>query len=662
MNRLPVKTPDKRDYDIVLDQGFENLGLEIDRLELAGRKVLIVTDTNVGPLYLEELTAVLTSKNITCESFTLKAGEESKTQDNAMAIQSVLIENNYKRTDIVVALGGGVVGDISGYVASVYHRGLIFIQIPTTLLSMVDSSVGGKNGVDYNGIKNVLGTFYNPSLVYMNLKALLTLEERQFFNGFAEAMKSAIIKNASYYEWLIENMYEICDRDLDVCEDLVLKSITIKKIVVEKDCYDTKGERALLNLGHTIVAMTVADVVGDLLNVYLFNGGVFGMGLATSISYFISAAILMAGLISKNTLMRISIKTHISKEKGTLLSIINRGLPKATKRACNSLRPIIVNRLIVATAGEIAMVAMSVECTIRYIPESIGVGLSGAALMLVGIFLGEMDYHSLKEMKKTYRVLIGVGVTLLSVIYFLASDFLAQLYITPDSPSYQLTVNILRCHAVSLPFLAYNECRLSCLQAMGKMLITHIFTVIQRLVCIIGLSYFLGFFFGVDGIWYAIPLSEVIVAVIIAFCSKVISPSKKKNEPVVIGDFSESLTEINQIPTFLDRIDDFLKRYDIDKQKSYYVYLFCEEISNLVLQKGFDDKKSHQLDIRIIYIENEITVRTRDDCLHLSDIEKSDKCSGAPDDPLLGFHMVFKLAKKVEYYETMNINHLIIRL
>lgn len=266
MNRLPVKTPDKRDYDIVLDQGFENLGLEIDRLELAGRKALIVTDTNVGPLYLEELTAVLTSKNITCESFTLKAGEESKTQDNAMAIQSVLIENNYKRTDIVVALGGGVVGDISGYVASVYHRGLIFIQIPTTLLSMVDSSVGGKNGVDYNGIKNVLGTFYNPSLVYMNLKALLTLEERQFFNGFAEAMKSAIIKNASYYEWLIENMYEICDRDLDVCEDLVLKSITIKKIVVEKDCYDTKGERALLNLGHTIGHAIETEKMGELLH------------------------------------------------------------------------------------------------------------------------------------------------------------------------------------------------------------------------------------------------------------------------------------------------------------------------------------------------------------------------------------------------------------
>ena len=166
----------------------------------------------------------------------------------------------------MIALGGGVIGDISGYVSSVYHRGLIFIQIPTTLLSMVDSSVGGKNGVDYNGIKNVLGTFYNPTLVYMNLEVLQTLDERQFFNGFAEAMKSAIIKDAIYYEWQIENMYEICDKDLDTLEELVLRSITIKKNVVEKDFYDTKGERALLNLGHTVGHAIESEKMGVLLH------------------------------------------------------------------------------------------------------------------------------------------------------------------------------------------------------------------------------------------------------------------------------------------------------------------------------------------------------------------------------------------------------------
>lgn len=266
MNRLEVKTPDKRNYEIVLNGNFDTLAEELKNLNLTGRRALIVTDTNVAPLYLDEVKAILSEVSIACDSHILPAGEESKNQDNAMTLQNILIEANYKRSDIVIALGGGVIGDISGYVASVYHRGLIFIQIPTTLLSMVDSSVGGKNGVDYNGIKNVLGTFYNPSLVYMNISTLNSLDGRQFFNGFSEAMKSAIIKDAHYYEWQIENMYEICERDLDVLEELVLRSITIKKNVVEKDFYDTLGERALLNMGHTIGHAIESEKMGELLH------------------------------------------------------------------------------------------------------------------------------------------------------------------------------------------------------------------------------------------------------------------------------------------------------------------------------------------------------------------------------------------------------------
>lgn len=266
MNRLTVKTPDKKEYDIVLDRGFEALSVELDRLSFAGRRSLIVSDTNVAPLYLEKLRTVLNGQNIVTDCIVLPAGEESKSQDNAMMILAKLIELNFKRSDIVIALGGGVIGDISGYVASVYHRGLNFLQIPTTLLSMVDSSVGGKNGVDYGRIKNVLGTFYNPSLVYMNLDALSTLDERQFYNGFAEAMKSALIKDAQYYEWIIENMYEICDRDPATMEELVYRSVSIKKLVVEKDFYDLKGERALLNLGHTIGHAIEALKMGELLH------------------------------------------------------------------------------------------------------------------------------------------------------------------------------------------------------------------------------------------------------------------------------------------------------------------------------------------------------------------------------------------------------------
>lgn len=282
MERLNIKTPDKRDYDIVFDRGFKDLRSELLKLSLNGRKALIVTDENVAKLYLKELIGVLNSAEIITDTHTIKPGEENKTQATVMGIVKVLIEKNYKRTDMVIALGGGVIGDISGYVSGIYHRGIIFIQIPTTLLSMVDSSVGGKNGVDYEGVKNVMGTFYNPSLVYMNLDTLKSLEERQFFNGFAEAMKSAIIKDSSYYEWLIENMYEIHDRQADVMEELVCRAVTIKKLVVEKDFYDIKGERALLNLGHTIGHAIESEKMG-----MLFHGECVALGIvgAAHISY-----------------------------------------------------------------------------------------------------------------------------------------------------------------------------------------------------------------------------------------------------------------------------------------------------------------------------------------------------------------------------------------
>ena len=137
--------------------------------------------------------------------------------------------------DFLLALGGGVCGDLTGFVAATYLRGIDFVQIPTTLLAQADSSIGGKTGVDFDSYKNMVGAFKMPRLVYMNLSVLKTLEERQFYSGFAEVMKSALIKDAPFYEWLIENMYEICERDLNTLEEMVIRTCSIKKMVVEKD-------------------------------------------------------------------------------------------------------------------------------------------------------------------------------------------------------------------------------------------------------------------------------------------------------------------------------------------------------------------------------------------------------------------------------------------
>lgn len=249
--RLPVLFEKKPCYDIVITKGFEELQAEAAPFITLEKKVCIITDTHVQPLFAEAVEAVLQPICSKVCIFVICAGEENKNLESVKNIYEFLIKEGFGRKDVLVALGGGVVGDMTGYVAATYLRGVDYIQVPTTLLSQNDSSIGGKTGVDFDGYKNMVGAFKMPKLVYMNLEVLKTLDDRQFFSGFAEVMKHGLIKDQKFYIWLIENMYEICERDLEVLEEMILRSCTIKKMVVEKDPTE-QGERALLNFGHTI--------------------------------------------------------------------------------------------------------------------------------------------------------------------------------------------------------------------------------------------------------------------------------------------------------------------------------------------------------------------------------------------------------------------------
>jgi len=249
--RLPILYDKKPCYDIVFSQSFDDLWFDLEEIGIGERKIMIVTDSNVRPLYAEALCKELSEKCTKCSIFSFPAGEENKTLDTVKEAYKQLIEEGFGRKDLLIALGGGVVGDVTGFIAATYMRGFDYVQIPTTLLAQADSSIGGKTGVDFDGYKNMVGAFKMPKLVYMNLSTLKTLSDRQYFNGFAEIMKHGLIKDAGFYEWLISNMYEICDRDLDVLEEMIISSCTIKKLVVEKDPTE-QGDRALLNFGHTI--------------------------------------------------------------------------------------------------------------------------------------------------------------------------------------------------------------------------------------------------------------------------------------------------------------------------------------------------------------------------------------------------------------------------
>ena len=249
--RLEVNYQKKPCYSIVIEDSFSIFQEELLQLGYKDRKIVIITDSNVSGLYLEELETLI--KNITDQvfSYIVEAGEEHKNLQSVQECYAFLIEHKIDRKDVLIALGGGVVGDMTGYIAATYLRGIDFVQVPTTLLSQLDSSIGGKTGVDFLQYKNMIGAFKMPRLVYMNLSTLSSLDDRQFYNGFAEAMKHGLIRDALYYEWMISNMYEICDRDFETLEQLVFRSCEIKKAIVEKDPLE-QGDRALLNFGHTL--------------------------------------------------------------------------------------------------------------------------------------------------------------------------------------------------------------------------------------------------------------------------------------------------------------------------------------------------------------------------------------------------------------------------
>lgn len=249
--RLSVCRDGKPIYEIVMEHSFAGLSKEIEKLGIKERRICIVTDSNVAPLYLKEVEAILQGCCREVSVFQFPAGEEHKNLDTVRALYEHLIKQHFDRSDLLAALGGGVTGDLCGFAAATYLRGVGFIQIPTTLLSQVDSSIGGKTGVDFDAYKNMVGAFHMPRLVYTNLGTLKTLPEEQFASGMGEVIKHGLIKNSSYYQWLKDNREAILARKPEVCETMVYESNLIKKEVVELDPTE-KGERALLNFGHTL--------------------------------------------------------------------------------------------------------------------------------------------------------------------------------------------------------------------------------------------------------------------------------------------------------------------------------------------------------------------------------------------------------------------------
>lgn len=231
-------------YDILIEKGLLKKTGELVKTVLNCKKTVLISETNVYPIYGDEVKSSLEEQGYEVFTYVFKAGESSKNTANVIDMVEFMAEKGLNREDGVVALGGGVCGDMAGFAAAIYLRGIKFVQIPTTLLSQVDSSVGGKTAVDLPQGKNLCGAFHQPSLVIIDPLVLDTLSPHFFSDGMGEVIKYGCIKSSSLFERLEK------ENSVDFIEDIIYECLDIKRVIVENDEKE-HGERALLNFGHT---------------------------------------------------------------------------------------------------------------------------------------------------------------------------------------------------------------------------------------------------------------------------------------------------------------------------------------------------------------------------------------------------------------------------
>ena len=248
MERITVNLAE-RSYPISIGAGLFEDPAYLSFLS-SKQKVLVISNVTVAPLYADKILSLLDKVGCQASLLELPDGEQYKTLDTFNSVMSHLLEGNYSRDMVVIALGGGVIGDLVGFAAACYQRGIDFVQIPTTLLSQVDSSVGGKTAVNHPLGKNMIGAFYQPKSVIIDTNCLATLPPREFAAGIAEVIKYGIIYDAEFFSWLEENLEKLYQLDESALITAIARCCAIKAEVVALDEKES-GIRALLNLGHT---------------------------------------------------------------------------------------------------------------------------------------------------------------------------------------------------------------------------------------------------------------------------------------------------------------------------------------------------------------------------------------------------------------------------
>ncbi len=329
-------------YKIIIKQNIFTKVADNHFLKYKKSKAIIITDKNVAKYYIKKLHNCFKKYKIETQVLIILPGEKSKSLLVIKKVSEKLLKSNVKRNDIIYALGGGVVGDFSGFLASIILRGIKFIQIPTTLLSQVDSSVGGKTGVNSLSGKNLIGSFYQPSAVFIDPGTLASLPYKEFLAGYAEVLKYSMINDKKFFLWLDRNYKKITSKNYKILTEIIAKCVMQKAKIVKKDEKES-NHRMLLNLGHTF-----AHAIEKELDFKIRHGEAVSVGLlmAMKLSVLLNKTKVFNFNLIKEHLNKLKLPISLyslnSKKKWNVKSLI-RNMQNDKKRVDKNIKFILLN-------------------------------------------------------------------------------------------------------------------------------------------------------------------------------------------------------------------------------------------------------------------------------------------------------------------------------
>lgn len=415
----------------------------------------------------------------------------------------------------------------------------------------------------------------------------------------------------------------------------------------------------------------VVDIVGDLLNIFVFRGGMFGMALASSVSHYAALAVMLCHFLKKGSMFRFSLADICLRD---FPALVKDGMPRVLSMASRALLPILMNTHAIRLVGDAGATALSTMTGTTFLLGSLGWGIGGAVLILGGLMAGEQNITGLKKVVNSALMDILIGVGLLSVFAAVLAPSIAALFLPDPGDTRDMAAMAIRCYALCLPFLAFNVSAANYLQVVSRTAGAKLVNVCIEVAAPAAMAYLLSSFFGISGVWYAYPAGQALLSlvIILRIARRDSSRTGMEAHMLLRPDFGvdthdcmeRSVKTMDEVVGLSASVSAFCADHGVSPRETNRLALCIEEMAGNVIRHGFSDGKTHHLEIRVIIKDGKITLRQCDDCTLFNLKEKAESWAPDPEHPErnIGIRLIMGAAESITYSSAMNTNNLIVTI